>query len=243
MFTFNEQLKALAQDMDIPVTESQVTTADVMRFQDQGANVFIAAGYPYKIPPIDEARAYALNVHPALLPKGRGIMPLPSILMHAPDAAGVSVHKMTDVFDDGDILLQEALPIDHTTDVEILSARISMRSPEMVSVILQDMPRYWRDAKPQDRAQSSYFPPPDEALRTLDWMAGVEDLNLKSCAFGRFGVLAHIQGQSFVVFNFKGWKEAHNNAPGDVLLSSPREIVVAVKDGYVCLKEFQPLGP
>lgn len=78
-------------------------------------------------------------------------------------------------------------------------------------------------------------------MRTLDWHSDVAALNKKGRAFGRFGVLAHIQGQTFVVFNFKGWGEAHDNAPGDVVLSSQREIVIAVRDGYVCLKEFQVL--
>lgn len=247
MFIFNDRTKALARELDAPLYEDRATAGQLQALTGQGCKLFLAAGYPHKIPPVDEKEAYALNVHPALLPAARGIMPLAHILMEAPDAAGLSIHKMTPVFDDGDILYQEPIAVTPETDVEILSAQIAMRSPDAVSGVVRDLARdlarVWENATPQDRTQAYTCPPPDETMRTLDWRQPVETLNRKGRAFGRYGVIAMVQSERFVVFNFKGWKEAHRNTPGDVLLAGPREIVVAVADGYVCLKEFRSLSP
>lgn len=243
MFIFNDRAKALARELDAPLYEDRATAGQLQALTGQGCRFFLAAGYPHKIPPVDEKDVYALNVHPALLPAARGIMPLAHIIMEAPEAAGLSIHKMTQIFDDGDILYQEPIAVTPETDVEILSAQIAMRSPGAVSAVVRDIAQVWKNATPQDPALAYTCPPPDEAMRTLDWRQSVDALNRKGRAFGRYGVIAPVQGESFVAFNFKGWEEAHHNAPGDVLLAGPREIVVAADDGYVCLKEFRSLSP
>ncbi|MCB1783689.1 MAG: hypothetical protein KDI13_06795 [Alphaproteobacteria bacterium] len=241
MFNFNTQLKNLAQNLNIPVTETPITPQDIENALKDGCTLFLAAGYPHKIPPIDEKQAYALNIHPSLLPKARGIMPLPYIIQQTPEAAGFTIHKISDKFDNGDIIYQEPLPVSAETDIEILSAQIAMRTPGVTVEIVRDISNLWHQAKPQDPAQATHVPPPDEAMRSLDWTQTIESLNQKGRAFGRFGVIATLQNRNFVVFNFKGWQEAHSNTPGDVLLAGPREIIVAAKDGYICLKEFHAL--
>jgi methionyl-tRNA formyltransferase len=65
----------------------------------------------------------ALNVHSALLPRNRGMLPTFWSLMESPPRPGVTVHLMNERLDDGEILLQRAIPVERgRTTLEALLA-------------------------------------------------------------------------------------------------------------------------
>lgn len=241
IFNFNTATRDFAGTLGVPFTLSRAEPDHIQTYLNQGAKVFLAAGYPFKIPPIPENRAYGINLHPSYLPKGRGIMPTPYIIMGAHDAAGITIHKMTDRFDYGDILLQEKIDISPREDVETYSARIALRAPEMLSAIFRDLPALWSNAQAQSEAIASHFKAPDETLRSFDWNMGVEDIDRVSRAFGRYGSLTRLGEDRLVVYNLASWSEPHPYPPGSLVAVLSRELVVAAKDGFIVLKEFQKI--
>ncbi|MGH1404789.1 MAG: methionyl-tRNA formyltransferase [Alphaproteobacteria bacterium] len=243
VFAFNTETHGFAQTHNIPISEKAITPEDVNSLIVQECSLFICAGYPHKIPVIPSEKAYGINLHPSLLPRARGVMPLPYIIMEDPSAAGFSVHKLEESFDAGDILYQEAIQINPHTDVETLSAKIAIKSPNAISQIISNLKEYWNSATPQDSDNASYYHAPSDKMRSLDFEQRVEKILKKGLAFGRFGVrasLKHNQNtiENLAVFNLSGWIEPHNHATGTVLRHSPREIIVTAKNGYICLKEF-----
>ncbi len=242
----NAEMKQYCEQQNIPLTTEKITPQDIERLTDQGCELFISNGYPYKIPPIEESKAFGINVHPTYLPRARGVMPQPYVIMHDHEAAGFTIHKLTQEYDAGDILFQRQVQIDKTTDIETLSSMLSIHTPGAVVDVVNNIETYWRDAKPQDPSLASYYDEPDREMRTLSWDDEFEALLLKSRAFGRYGVYAHITNkfgdtQTLAVFQFSGWQEAHDYQPGTLIKSMPREIIVAVKDGFLCLKDFMPI--
>lgn len=245
-YSFNKEIKTFCAQQNIPIKQDKIISDDVAVLIDKGCTLFLSSGYPYKIPPIDESKAYGLNIHPTLLPRGRGIMPQPYVIMDEPKAAGFTIHKLTQDYDAGDILFQKPTPIDNTTDIETLAARISVHTPNAVSEVVRNIKKYWQNSRPQDHENASYYNEPDAVFRTLHWNDTVDFLLKKSRAFGRFGVFAHIknrfgENQKLAVFQFNGWEEKHNHTPGTLIRSFPREITIAVKDGFLCLQDFVPI--
>ena len=239
LFNFNTGTLGLAQRLHIPASIGKPEQADIDRYVAQGCDCFLSAGYLHKIPPIDEKKCYGINLHPSFLPKGRGLMPTPYIIMDHPDAAGVSAHKLTDKFDEGDILLQRKFTLTPQETVETLSARIAICAPDMLSSIFGDIRAFWNNAKPQNPNNSIYFPPPTEAMRHLDWNLPVERLDKIARAFGRYGTIAVFDGKIWIVYNLSVWPEKHSHQPGAIVTTMGREIIIAASDGYVCLKDFQ----
>ncbi|MCF8495579.1 MAG: hypothetical protein K9G62_02815 [Alphaproteobacteria bacterium] len=241
VFNFNEALQDFAQDRGLPFSLEKPRIDMMEALAARGCACFLSTGYPYKIPPLPPG-AYGVNVHPSFLPKGRGLMPTPYIILDHPEAGGLSLHKLSAAIDGGDILAQEKLEISPQETVETYSARVALRMPEAVSRIMADLPRYWEEAKPQEEAQALYFPPPDEKLRMLDWTLPVERLARIGRAFGRFGCLCRFEESFWAVFHFDAWKEAHDHAPGTVVLRAKNSAVITAADGFVCLKDFQRVG-
>lgn len=241
VFNFNQEIIALAESTEIPLTLSRPEPNHIEAFISHGAECFLSAGYPFKIPPIDKNKAYGINVHPSLLPKGRGIMPTPYIIMHEPEAGGISVHKLAPQFDAGDILYQEPLDISEQETVESYSEQIADKAPEIISKVMADLPRYWSNATLQDEGKASHFPPPDDEMRTIDWNSSVEDIDRLGRAFGHFGSLARFDDHLWGIYDFEVWKESHHHPPGTVIERTDENILITASDGFANLKRFQKI--
>ncbi|MCB1838753.1 MAG: hypothetical protein H6858_05520 [Rhodospirillales bacterium] len=238
IFSHNEQIKMLAETVNIKTIEGKITPQEVENLIGHGAKAFIAFGYKYKIPPVDPKKAYAINLHPALLPRARGIMPMPHIIMKDPKAAGLTVHKMTQKYDAGDILYQEPLPVDETTDIEVLSSRTAITGAEILSVIVNDLPKYWKKAKPQNERLATEYPEPSDEMRTFNWKLPVKDLLRMNRAFGHYGCVANVDGKKLMVTSCSGWEERHALTPGVIACILPYELIIAAGNGFICLKEY-----
>lgn len=186
-------------------------------------------------------------MHPTLLPRARGMMPLPHVILNEPNAAGFTIHKITNEYDSGDIIYQEPIQIDETTDVETLSARIALRANSAIPNIVKDIKVLWDNASAQDINNASQAPLPDEDFRTINWDSATADLEKQSRAFGRFGMIANVtnnvrQTQKLAVYQLSVWREDHEMEAGKLLRSSPKEIIITASDGYACLKDFTPIS-
>ena len=147
VFNFNIEARNLAQRHNVPFILEPVDQKTLKPFVDQDIDIYLAAGYPKKIPDIaalHDAKIpppYAVNVHPTYLPKGRGLMPVPRIIMHGlEDTAGITAHKMTQDFDAGDILIQEKINLSEQETVESYCAKVAMRAPDMLSRLFSNLP-------------------------------------------------------------------------------------------------------
>lgn len=240
VFNFNTDCIALAQKQDVPFILSPAEDFHLKSFLDLNAEIFLAAGYPHKIPPIDEKQAYAVNVHPTHLPKARGLMPIPQIIMsHINEAAGFTAHKMTQKFDAGDILLQKKFDLDNRETVESYCEKIVARAPDMFAELFKNLPSLWDNAEPQNNDEATYLKPPADAERLFQWNKTVQEIDAVGRAFGHFGSLAQFNEQTWVVYDYAIKEEKHDLKPGEIAKQQEQEITIAAKNGFIHLKEFQ----
>lgn len=241
IFNFNRETLKLAKEHNIPLTLENPKNSAMKSFINRGAECFIAAGYPWKIPPVDEASAYAINLHPSFLPKGRGIMPVPHIIMNHPEAAGFTIHKMVQQFDAGDILYQEKINCSEIETVDSYSNQIADKGADALSKIMKDLPDFWNKATPQKQTQSSWFPPPDDIMRTLDWQKPLKELDRIARAFGSFGSLAIINGQKYAIYDHDIQPQPIKQKPGTLISQSTESVIIAALDGYFVVKKFDKI--
>ncbi len=108
-----------------------------------------------------------LNIHPALLPRNRGLFPYFWAIANGDQETGVTLHWVDDKFDTGEILLQETIPIqpdDTITSLAYQSARVGgqMLTRGVDLVEAGDPPRIR-----QDNQQATYhsWPRPADQRR------------------------------------------------------------------------------
>ena len=97
-------------------------------------------GFPWKIPQaaLDVPRLGAINLHPALLPRHRGPIPLAWALRDGDPVWGVTWHYMDAELDTGNLLAQGSIPIeDDDVDIEDFGMKLFAAGVELLPRALE----------------------------------------------------------------------------------------------------------
>ncbi len=129
-----EQVQAWQPDLILSVYLNQLIKAELIRLAPRGT----------------------LNIHPALLPRHRGLFPYFWVMTAGERETGVTVHWVDEQFDTGDLLLQEKITVEPEDTIQSLSYKSSVVGAEMLVravnlVAAGDPPRI-----PQDNRLASY---------------------------------------------------------------------------------------
>lgn len=236
-YEFNEQILKLAQKHHINIIKEHITAYHLELLKDEGCDLVVSAAYPYKIPTPDKAPCI-INIHPEMLPRGRGPWPLPWVILNNLQTSAVTIHKVCSEFDQGDILAQLTFPISERENLETLSAKVQMKAPKLLLDVLSNFEEYWQKALPQQSGE--YWPWPKDEVRKLDWSLPIATLDKTARAFGKFGSYAKFDNQEWLIEDLTVWAEAHQVVPGTVVNRGHGEITVAAADGFCCLRFFRP---
>ncbi|MBI3776608.1 MAG: hypothetical protein HY273_13880 [Gammaproteobacteria bacterium] len=239
IYDFHNTVTALAQEARVPVHLAPITLASLEPIPRADRNLLLCAAYPYKVPAeVIASFDYAVNVHPSLLPEGRGPWPLPWSILRGDVKTGVTLHTLARDWDAGDILLQDEIRLSADENLESLSAKIQLCAAPLVRNFLAQPGEFWRNARAQ--SAGSYQSWPRESDRTVIWDAEVAAIDRVIRAFGKFESFAWIQGRKYFVRDARVWRHAHAYVPGTLVHTMNRELVVAARDGLVCLRHFEP---
>jgi phosphoribosylglycinamide formyltransferase-1 len=97
-----------------------------MAIDEARAGTIALAGFMRILSPwfVQEWRGRILNIHPSLLPKYRGLDTHARAIKAADQAAGCSVHIVTEELDAGEVLAQAEVPIEANDTPETLEQRV-----------------------------------------------------------------------------------------------------------------------
>jgi methionyl-tRNA formyltransferase len=86
----------------------------IEEIKELNVDLAVVCSFNNKIPKefISAIKDGILNIHPSLLPKYRGGNPYSRVIMNGETNTGVTIHFMSEKFDEGNIVKQEACPID-----------------------------------------------------------------------------------------------------------------------------------
>jgi methionyl-tRNA formyltransferase len=233
----HDEVVRFAARNSVPVLFDPPVLSDIEACLAAGVEALLVAAYPYRIPGTDRIRG--INLHPTLLPFGRGRCPVPWLIMRYRDQAAVTLHKLAPKMDTGDILLQQPIPLDPLEDMETFCAKLRSAAPALIAGVLSNFDTLWSAAIPQG-TNGSYWPSPTDADRTFDSAMTVTD-NLRILrAFGKFGARAVLDGRAWKVGSAHGWEEPHALPCGTLVNRSDEEVVLAVSDGFLALRQLTP---
>lgn len=241
-FNYNQYINGICYEHDIPIKEEPITPNDLENLQSMGCELLISAGYLHKIPELKNSNIKGINIHPTKLPVGRGVWPLPWIILKDFKEGCVTIHKVTQKLDAGDILTQQCFSLDDKENLESLSCKLQMVAKNLLRQTMEDFEAHWMQARAQDESKMSYWPMTGVKDRTLDWRKSVSELDRTARAFGKAATYAFFNNKWWFVFDINAWKWRHQAKIGSVVHKTNTEMVIAASDGYVCLKLFTPFS-
>lgn len=194
---FNTGVIQTAAEHGIPYTDQRITAADLCALADAGCSLLVCAGYYDRIP-VTEAFPM-VNFHPAPLPLFRGAWPMPWIILKGITLGGVTVHKIAEKLDAGDILLQKTFRVEPEETHATYMDKVSDLIPGMVEELLGNLPVLWEHARPQEKG-TYWKAPTAEQWTVREQMSAAEaDRILRAfygyeCLYEREGCLTELIG-------------------------------------------------
>lgn len=201
----------------------------------------VVCGWYWKIaaPALQAVPGGFLGLHASLLPRYRGNAPLVWALLNGESEAGVSLFRMEEGMDTGDLLAQERF---HLGPDETIANALAKAETASLAALRQALPALLA-GRPLFHSQAtegaSVFPKRTPADGRLDWSAADAALHNAIRAQTRPypGAFAFLRDRKMII-----WSSARAEAagdPGTILEAGPAGALVACGRGALRLTEIQ----
>jgi methionyl-tRNA formyltransferase len=220
--------------------------AEAQQIGELSPDILVVASFGLLIPRwfLDIPKIGAINIHPSLLPKYRGPSPIQWAILNGDSETGITIMKMNERMDAGDILHQVIVPVNKEDDMETLSLRLSKTAAEILPYILSNVERNGLNKSiPQVEDQVTFTPMITKEMGKIDWEVNASKIVRQVRALVSWPTAyTCLEGKMLKVFIAKegdslSIEEVH--MPGEVMGSSSSGIVVAAGQGVVIIEEIQ----
>ncbi len=196
-------------------------------------------------------RLGCVNLHLSLLPRHRGAAPIQWAIAQGDAESGVTVMQMDAGMDSGDILRQQAEPIQADDTSESLGHRLAILGAALLARTLAELESGHVTRVAQDSAGATYAPKLSKQSGRLDWNLPAADLARRVRAFypwpAGFAEVPVQRGTRVVatrvkILSAEALAGPGGELPGTVLAAGAGGLLVATGAGALRLVEVQPDG-
>ena len=173
----------------------------------------------------------AFNLHGSLLPKYRGRAPLNWVLVNGEKETGVTLHRMTNRADAGDIVAQQTVAIADSDVALSLHRKLCAASQTLLGDALPKIRSGQTQERAQDDTQATYVGrrTPDDGR--LTWEKPAQELHnlVRAVSEPWPGAFGYVGTNKFIVWKSRVRTDMAAAKPGTVLSVAP--LVVACGEG------------
>jgi methionyl-tRNA formyltransferase len=179
-----------------------------------------------------------INVHASLLPAYRGAAPIQWAILNGDHETGITIMRMNERMDEGDLLLQRATPIGDDETCGALQSRLAMLGAAALMKALADLPSL--TPIPQDHSRATLAPMIHKEQGAIDWQASAVVLARQVRGFNPWpSAYTTLRGKWLKIH--VAHAEPGRGEPGSVVAFGER-VRVATGDGILAIESLQLEG-
>lgn len=174
-------LHPIAEQRGIPFFEvdsvaGKKLTDYATQLQELAPDVILVLGWYYMVPKSirNIAKLGAWGIHASLLPKYAGGAPLVWAIINGEKETGVTLFKLDDGVDDGDIICQQSFPIEKQDTIKEVYAKATECSKKILQQTLADVSKV--TFTPQDKSKIEIYPQRKPEDGKIDWSWSAEKI-------------------------------------------------------------------
>ncbi len=221
---FQRRLAELAPDLGVVIAYGRILPTDVLRIPRLGL----------------------INAHGSLLPHLRGAAPIERAIARGDRETGVTIMRVIEEMDAGDMLMAERVPIDEEITGGALRARLAELSADLLVRAVEEIAAGRDRWTAQDPALVTFAPPLEKAEAAIDWHADAVSLRDRIRAFNPApGAFTFDDGRRLKVHASRVVNEGDSSndiPPGTIVAAGDDGIVVVCGRGRLSLLTVQPEG-
>ena len=240
-------VKQAALDAGIEVLQPDRISKDedaLDKIQDFGPDVIIVVAYGQilKKNVLDIPVYGCFNVHASLLPKLRGASPIQHAILEGDDRAGVTIMKVDEGLDTGDMLISDSVETGRMNFEELHDA-LSIIGADLMSKALVLIEKGEAVFTKQDDSMSTYAGMIRKQDGRIDFKEPAEVTERKIRAFDPWpGAYCEFEGKTMKIWKADTGSSVDKCAAGEVISADEDGITVKCGEGVLIIKELQMPG-
>ena len=233
----------------IPVLQPEKASdpAFLQAFKELSPDVAITAAYGQILSDAFLAipKRATINVHPSLLPKYRGAIPVPAALMEGETTSGVTILFTVKKLDAGNLIVQERTPIQPKETAGELTTRYFALGATLLESALRKLedPNFVGD--PQDEKKVTHCRKIEKQHGMVDWQLPAEDSFNRFRAFCPWpGSYTFLQGKRLALTEMELDPQGFSAlAPGHAVYDKKHQcLTVGTREGALRILKLKPAG-
>jgi methionyl-tRNA formyltransferase len=237
-------IERVAGRLDLPVltpTTLRTEEAETIARAHQ-ADVAVVVAYGLILPKsiLDAFSLGAFNVHASLLPRWRGAAPIQRAIMAGDRESGVTIMKMEEGLDSGEIALAERVPIEPDTTAGDLHDALAPLGADLMVRALAALERGSLTLSPQSQSGITYAAKIEKGETRIDWTRPSEEVHNRIRGLSPLpGAWFELPGEGERVKVLRSGKAEGAAIAGTVI---DDRLTIACGSGAVRLLELQRAG-
>jgi len=183
-----------------------------------------------------------VNVHASLLPAYRGAAPISRAVMDGQILTGVTLIKMNERMDAGDMIAQAKMTITDNMNAQMLRGALAVLGAETLVRSLANLEAGQFSLTPQDESKATFAPKLTRSLEVIDWSCPARHIhNLIRGLAPRPAAYGVFQGKRLKILKASVINEDDSSGrPGTVIEVASSGIAVACGSGCLLLEILHP---
>lgn len=183
-----------------------------------------------------------INVHASLLPKYRGASPIQSAILAGETESGVTIMRMDEGIDTGDMIAQQAVPLSPEETGGSLFEKLSVLGATLLCDTLEEIGRGTATYTPQDHTKATQTVKLTKALGAIDWKQSAVTIERLVRGLSPWpGTYTTLNGKTLKIWKAALTDGVTSGEAGTVQIAKDR-LFVATGDGVLEIKELQLEG-
>lgn len=154
-------VKQLAEKFSIPVLAPEKIRGNyefISKLKEADPDFLVLISYGKILPKevLEIPKKAPLNIHFSLLPKYKGPSPIQSAILNGDKITGVTIFKMNEKVDEGDVFIKAKVKINDDDTAESLSQRLSYIGADLINFAIHTITTGRLKAKKQNHLKSTY---------------------------------------------------------------------------------------
>ncbi|OGJ42347.1 methionyl-tRNA formyltransferase [Candidatus Peregrinibacteria bacterium RIFCSPLOWO2_02_FULL_39_10] len=238
-------VKLSAEKLQIPIIQPKNKEELEKSLEKYKADFFVVVAYGliFSKKILDMPKIAAINIHASLLPKYRGASPIQKSLLNNDTETGVSIIKMSEKLDQGDIYLVRRIQINKNDNFESLSKRLSDLSGNIITYALHDIEAEILSSLPQNQTnQTSYCREIKKTDGEIKWNFSAEKIKNMIRAYTPWpGVFTTFNNKKIKIIEAEISEENLKEKPGTFILDG-KTLKIATVKGEILPQKLQIEG-
>ena len=211
-------------------------------------DVMVVAAYGQILPKsiLEIPKLGCLNIHASLLPRWRGAAPIERAILEDDRETGISIMKMNEGLDTGDILLDKKCTISNHETAQTLHDTLSNIGANAILETLNMLPTL--KARPQQNNEATYAEKVTKDEAQIDWHQSAEKISRVIRAFNprpiayTNAMAKQFKNRVLRIIEAEIVNRQTTNSPGEVIKYDKDVCYVATSSGVISLKKVQLAG-